>query len=77
MTAKLTRPTHKITTQLQLMAESCTFAFLAPGSQGGNFWIHPCTYIAPYCWIVKWAEVRTFQGVCGWKMLRFVVNCQW
>jgi hypothetical protein len=42
MAAKLTRLTHKIAIQLHLVAESCTFAVLAPpGGQSGNFWIHP------------------------------------
>jgi hypothetical protein len=42
MATKFTRLTHKIATQLHLMAESCTFAVLTPGSQSGNFWIHVC-----------------------------------
>jgi hypothetical protein len=43
MAAKLIRLTHKIAIQLHLVAESCTFAVLAPGSQSGNFWIHSST----------------------------------
>jgi len=41
MTAKLTRVTHKIVIQLHLVAEGCTIAVLAPGSQSRNFWIYP------------------------------------
>jgi hypothetical protein len=40
MAAELTRLTHKIAIQLHLVAESSPFAFLAPGGQSGNFWIH-------------------------------------
>jgi hypothetical protein len=41
MAAKLTRLTHKIAIQLHLVAESSTFAVLAPDDQSGNVWIHP------------------------------------
>jgi len=41
MVAKLVRLTHKIATQLHLVAELCHLQFLAPGGQSGNFWIHP------------------------------------
>jgi hypothetical protein len=44
MAAKLTRQTDKITIQLHLVVESCIFAVLAPGSQSGNFLIHPLMY---------------------------------
>jgi len=39
MATKLTRLTHKIATQLHLVAESLSFAVLAPEGQSGNFWI--------------------------------------
>jgi hypothetical protein len=41
MAAKLARLTHKITIQLQLVAESCT---ICSSRQSGNFWIHPRTF---------------------------------
>jgi hypothetical protein len=37
MAAELTRPTHKIATELQ---RAVPFAVLTPGGQSGNFWIH-------------------------------------
>jgi len=40
MVSKLTRLTDKIATQVHPVA----FAFLAPGSQSGNFLIHPLMY---------------------------------
>jgi len=43
MAAKLTRPTHKITIKLHLVAESCTICSSLPWRPGGNFWIHPRT----------------------------------
>jgi len=42
--AAVTRLTHKIAIQLNLLAKSCTFAVLAPGGQSGNLWIHPRTF---------------------------------
>jgi hypothetical protein len=45
MAAKLTRLTHKIATQLHLVAESCIpFAVLAPGGQSGNLRMNPRIY---------------------------------
>jgi hypothetical protein len=44
MAAKLTRLTHKIATQLHLMA-AVPFAVLAPGGQSENFWVHPRSVI--------------------------------
>jgi hypothetical protein len=41
MVAKLTRLTHRIVIQLHLVT-AVPFAVLAPHSQSGNFWIHPC-----------------------------------
>jgi hypothetical protein len=42
MAAKLTRLTHKIATQLHLVAQrSIPFAVLAPGGHSGNFWLRP------------------------------------
>jgi hypothetical protein len=42
MAAKLIRLTHKMATQLHLVAERpVPFAVLASGGQSGNFWIHP------------------------------------
>jgi len=41
MVAKLTRLTHKIAIHLHLMQRAVTFAVLVPGSQFGNFWVHP------------------------------------
>jgi hypothetical protein len=44
MAAKLTRLTHKIAIKLHVVAErAIPFAVLAPGSQFGNFCIHPRT----------------------------------
>jgi len=40
MVAKLSKLTYKIAIQLHLMT-AVPFAVLAPGSQSGNFWIHP------------------------------------
>jgi hypothetical protein len=41
MATKLTKVTHKIAIQLHVVA-AVPFAVLSPGSQSGNFWIHPC-----------------------------------
>jgi hypothetical protein len=40
MKANRTRLTHEIAIQLHLVAESFTICS-SPGSQSGNFWIHP------------------------------------
>jgi hypothetical protein len=48
MAAKLTRLTHKIAIQLQVMAGAVPFTVLAPGGQSGNFWIHPCTSVLTF-----------------------------
>jgi hypothetical protein len=40
MEAKLTRLTHKIAIQLNLVT-ALPFAVLSPDGQSGNFWIHP------------------------------------
>jgi hypothetical protein len=37
MAAKLTRLAHKIAIQLHLVAETLSFAVLAPGGQSGKF----------------------------------------
>jgi len=42
MTAKLSRLTHKVAIQL-LIVTAVPFGVLAPDSQSGNFWLHPCT----------------------------------
>jgi len=49
MVAKLTRMTHIREIQLHLVAQSCTFAILVPGSQSRNFWIHPRTLMHHQC----------------------------
>jgi hypothetical protein len=60
MAAKLARLTHKIATQLHLVAERLSFAVLAQGGQSGNFWIHPRTYVRMYvCMYVCMYHVRT------------------
>jgi hypothetical protein len=46
MAAKLTRLIHKIAIQLHLVAETISFAVLAPGGQSGNFLIRP---LITYC----------------------------
>jgi hypothetical protein len=38
---KVTRLTHKIVIQLHPVQRALPFAALTPGSQSGNFWIHP------------------------------------
>jgi len=47
--AKFTRLTHKIATQLHLVAESVPFAVLAPGCQSGKFGIHPRIFLINIC----------------------------
>jgi len=74
MAAKLTRLTHKIAIQLQLVAErerAIPFAVLAPGDQSGSFWIHPRTLIPyscrdykPYVWWYQQGVMPNFIVVC-------------
>jgi hypothetical protein len=41
MAAKLTRLTHEIAIQLNLLAENCTICSSRSRRQSGNFWLHP------------------------------------
>jgi hypothetical protein len=61
MMAKLTRLTHKIAIQPQLVAESCTIWVVASGGQSGNYWIHHRRLVR----VVKYMGLRwVSRGAC-------------
>jgi len=58
MEAKLTRLTHKIAIQLNLVT-ALPFAVLSPGGQSGNFWIHPRIISDTEDYQKKWLNIWT------------------
>jgi hypothetical protein len=77
MAAKLVRLTHKISIQLHLVAESLTFAVLAPGGQSEIFWIQPRIMVS--CGNDVWlaaAVIEVFQDLIKliWVGFRLIMQ---